>query len=243
VKKVAVFVEGQSEQVFVKYLLHLLFGYENISFECFRLVADSMHIVPYKYSGYGPTCHFLLIDVGGDERVLSVIKERERSLYGRGFSRIIALRDMYGETYRRRSPRTISEELNAAFIKGAEETIATFSAPDKIGLHFSIMEFEAWLLGVHSALTRSFPSLTTETIQMQLGIDLACVDPQTEFYHPSSVLKSLLAFVGINYRKKQSDIEGLCSRLSLSDIEEAVQGGKCASLAAFIDDIRDSANA
>jgi len=48
-KKVAVFVEGQGEQVFVRHLLYYLLEPTKFSFECLRLRSENLEEVPYAY--------------------------------------------------------------------------------------------------------------------------------------------------------------------------------------------------
>lgn len=49
-KKVAVFVEGLTEQIFVRELLYVWFGYDTnrIGFHCYSLRADIIHDAPYN---------------------------------------------------------------------------------------------------------------------------------------------------------------------------------------------------
>ncbi len=47
--KTAIFVEGQTELIFVRELLLKVFDFQNISLECFNLVTDS-NLRPAEYA-------------------------------------------------------------------------------------------------------------------------------------------------------------------------------------------------
>ncbi len=59
-KKVAVFVEGQAEQIFVRDLLFYLFDPAKFSFECLRLHAKQLEDVPYSYGSEDAEVYFRL---------------------------------------------------------------------------------------------------------------------------------------------------------------------------------------
>jgi hypothetical protein len=130
-KKVAIFTEGQGELIFVRYLLTLTIRPDKLSFECFSLIADRLHRAPYRLSPPGAQIHFLLVNVGNDERALSAIAEREDNLVNKGYDKIIGLRDMYSEAYRKRSA-VIDDSVTKSFIQEHESVIQQMSNSGKI---------------------------------------------------------------------------------------------------------------
>ena len=48
-RRIAIFVEGQSEQIFVRALLLKILDPASICIECWALRGDNMEAVPYKY--------------------------------------------------------------------------------------------------------------------------------------------------------------------------------------------------
>ncbi len=60
-KKVAIFVEGQGEQIFVRHLLNNLIGANQLSFECLCLRAGNLDKVPYTHKNEQAEVHFLII--------------------------------------------------------------------------------------------------------------------------------------------------------------------------------------
>lgn len=99
-KKIVVFTEGQGELIFVRHILIQLIGYEQLSFECFDLRSDLLLTVPYKHNPPNAQIHYLIVNVGTDERVLSAIIDRYEKFVNQGFE-IVGLRDMYSAEYRK----------------------------------------------------------------------------------------------------------------------------------------------
>jgi len=166
--KVAIFVEGQSELIFLRQFLPLLLGWDKISFRCFKLYSDNMGNVPFNHSNKDAKVEFLILNVSSDEKVLSAIKEREKRFIQQGYEKIIGLRDMYSENYRKRSPRKIDDTLTREFVKNAHKEIVKMSEPARIKIHFAIMELEAWFLGMYNIFERLHSALNINYIEDKL---------------------------------------------------------------------------
>ncbi len=99
-KKIAFFVEGQTEQFFINKLLIEIAGSKNIVVELrkFRGKGKSTkQIFPKTLAegGQNATHFVLLYDCGGDESVKSRILEESKYLIKNGFSEVVGLRDLY----------------------------------------------------------------------------------------------------------------------------------------------------
>lgn len=223
-KKVAIFVEGQGEQIFVRYLLIHLLDPAKFSFECLRLRAKQLEDAPYSYGSEDAEVYFQIVNVQGDTGVLQTIRRREKGLLAEGYSKIIGLRDMYSEAYRDIAAGKIDDAVTQRFIKGANDTIATMSQPEKIHLHFAIMEFEAWWLCMYTLLAKIDSQLTVEYIAEQLGYDLSTLDAETAFFHPVATLNQILSLVGGRYEKHFSEVESIMSKMTFDDICEILLG-------------------
>jgi predicted ATP-dependent endonuclease of OLD family len=139
VKKIAIFVEGETELIFVRHLLLKLFDNYILKFECIRLLSGGKTArTPFDFSSPNPKIYFQVISVGNDYRVLSVIKDREKSLIEDSFDTIVGLRDMYSQEYKKLS-RNIDESVTKQFIDKSNETIRKTNNPSKIKLHFAII--------------------------------------------------------------------------------------------------------
>ncbi len=236
-KKIAIFVEGHCGLVFVRRMLLLLFDNSKLSFDCCEWRSRELGGIPYPYRPPDPEIYFLIIDAAGDQAVLSAIKEREKGLFEKGYDGIIGVRDMYSEAYIRRAGRTIDNGVTTQFLEGWHQTIDYMSEPAKIKLHISIMELEAWFLGMYELFPELDASLSMDAIKSQLGFDLETCDPQTDFFHPSKVLSDIFQLMGAQYRKSQDDIERICSKIKMSDFADATENGRCACFRKFQDEI------
>lgn len=226
-------MEGQSELIFVRHLLEWLIPAQDLSFECLRLHASRLDSVPYKHSPPDAKVHYLLVNVGNDSSVITAIKDREQSLFDKGYSAVIGLRDMYSEAYQVFS-HVIDNEIITKFVDEHNRIIKSMSRPTEIHFVFSIMEIEAWVLSMFNLFAKVDTRLTVSFIETNLGINLQTVDAQAGFFHPSVDLGRVLGLVGISYRKTEDDIEKLASRMDDADILNAIGNGRCSAFNTFI---------
>ncbi|MDM8558413.1 hypothetical protein [Candidatus Parabeggiatoa sp. HSG14] len=238
-KKVAIFVEGQGEQVFVRHLLYYLLDPSKLSFECLRLRSENLEEVPYAYENKQADIYFLIINTQGDSSVLPAIKKREQGLFRQGFHKIIGLRDMYSQAYREISPHLIDYNIMQQFIEGTKHSIATMSQPNKIHFHFAIMELEAWWLCMYTLFAKIDKQLTVAFIAQELGDDLSAIDAEKVFFHPASNVAKILNLVGFKYDKRFSDVERIISAMTFDDIVDVIESDdkRCESFKNLCDDL------
>jgi hypothetical protein len=237
-KRVAVFTEGQSEQIFVRNMLMKLINNAHLSFECLSLRAGNLLPARFNFLSASAKIHFMIIDVGNDTRVTGAIREREHHLFAKGYERIIGLRDMYCDAYDRRSRGQVRAEVSQEIEGGIIREIAEMSEPTKISVFFEIMEFEAWILAMYDLFGRVDARLSVDYICGSVHLDLRSCDPETEFYRPSTTLKKVFAIIGMNYKKSASDIEMICAVMTTADFESAIERGRCDAFKKFYSEIR-----
>ena len=101
-KKLALFVEGQTEQIFVEQLLQYIAGDHGINIEKRRGFGGRdqgrSFITLSSPDGEAPF-YILLVDSSNDGRVLSDIREEYEGLARQGYDKIIGLRDIYPHTH------------------------------------------------------------------------------------------------------------------------------------------------
>ncbi len=136
---------------------------------------------------------------------------------------------MYSSEYKKRVDSVISEEVNSIFIVSHNAVIQEMSSPGQISFHFAIMEVESWWIGMHSLLEKIDKDLTSEFIKSKLGFSLTEIDPENYFFHPASVLKDILQLVGLLYSKKRSHVEFITSLITIDDVSDLIDTGKCSS--------------
>lgn len=239
--KIAIFVEGQGELVFFRNIIFHLLSDIPFSFDCFKLHSGRTQDVPYCMENPNAIFHFMIVNVENDAKVLSVIKEREEKLLKIGYMKIIGLRDMYSEAYRKLSNGVICEDVNNQFINEAKSIIQSMSNPEKVSFHFSIMELEAWWLTMHTIFVKINNSLTIEFINENLGYKLDDIDPEKYFFHPYRAIKDILQLVNLEYKKKLHDVESIISKIAIEDIEMALLSSRSNSFKTFINEIKSIA--
>ena len=243
-RKIAIFVEGDTELVFVRHFLYTWYNYDAnmLGFECYKLQSNNKHTVPYPVGNRNSENFYEIIVVGNDNSVLSKMLSRAEELGNAGFSSIIGLRDMFCDKYHQASShgRVVSTSLNAKFINMAQKEISQSQLSNKqdIHLHFAIMEVEAWLLGMNRLPMVIDSSLTAVSIKESLDIDLS-QDPEMTIYHPAVVLNNIYNLSGKTYGKHTDDTEKIISQLLREDFEQLYTSGKCQSFQQFVNAILD----
>jgi hypothetical protein len=230
--KTAIFVEGQTELIFVREFLLKMFEYQNVAIECFNLFTDSnFHPTEYAFPNDAAEYFFQIINVGNDQGVLTRMLRREKFMWDSGFNRIIGLRDMYSKQYRDEvKDHKISEEVNKKFVEGHGQQLKSKDA----FFIFAIMEVEAWLLGLRDCFEKMDNRLTIEYIEQKLGFNLDKIDPETFFFHPADKVDSIFKLIGKNYNKSKGDINALASFIDKIDYKELISSTKCTSFRNFV---------
>lgn len=234
--KIAIFVEGQTELIFIRELLLKMFDYQNIWVECYTLFTDSNFIPPeYSFPNHNAICYFQVINAGNYNAVLKRLLNREQYLWNNGFHKIFGVRDMYSHNYREVVQNsTISEEINFRFIEGAAKTIAEKAKnAQNIHFHFAIMEAEAWILGLKDCFKYLHDDLSATNISERLGFNLDKIDPEKFFFHPASIIQKIFELANKPYSKSKSDINTIMSKIQKEDFIELSQSEKCKSFNSF----------
>ncbi len=224
-KRIAIYVEGDAELIFVRNFLLKWYDYdtERLGIECCKLRADREDYEPYPHGTQESENFYYIVNVGNDSSVLSkMIKNAER-LYNSGYQLVVGLRDMYCDAYHEKTHivnkgRVIDRDIIDKFRKGSRETIQNGNYPVEMQMHFAIMEIEAWLLGL------------SETLD-------AGIDPENAFYHPASEIVNHFSGVLTSYGKHKSEVEKLTGRFTKDDFVKLLSSDKCASLRIFAEAI------
>jgi hypothetical protein len=205
-KKLAIFVEGQTERILITRLLQEIAGYKKVSVEVYQVRGDKANrkIQPLKSNLIEVAPFFILLyDCGCDSHVLSDIKKQHNSLTNNGYEKILGLRDLYPEPLKNRT-----QVENG--IKGFLKTFQKNGIP--ISMILVIMEIEAWFLGEYSFLTKIDSCLTSKFILHNIGFDLNALDVE-QIPHPSQVLDSIYQLIQRSYDKSETTVEEIASLL------------------------------
>lgn len=238
-RKLAVFVEGQTELIFVREFLKQWYSYDAtiVGFDCYNLLANEFCDAAYKYGSEDSENYFFLVNVGNDRSVLSSIIGRMKFLQDKGFQLVVGLRDMYSKQYIKDAGKhEIVHAVTRQHIASVKDFLQGQETGSFVDFHFAIMEVEAWFLGMSNFLEKVDEHLTAEYVQQSTGINLAD-DPEKTVFHPAVELGRIYSSVGKQYDKHQSDISAIMSKLTSDDFLELIGSGKCQAFKAFAESL------
>lgn len=238
-RKVAVFVEGQAEYVFVRDFLCRWYDYDStlLGIECFSLRSDLYNSEPYPFGDRKSVNYYQIVNVGNDRSVLSKMLKEAPRLQNAGFHQIIGLSDMYSDLYHvQTKERCIDVAVNQKLIDECQNSLNASSQRNLLSYHFAIMEVEAWILGMYQFLQQIDSSLTPQFIMSRLQIDITA-DPEISFYHPAKVLDEIYRLAGRQYGKHLNEIASITSQFSKDDYARLLASGHCKSFNEFIKDL------
>lgn len=195
-RKMAVFVEGYTELLFVEKLIREI------------AQANSVYIEKRKIRGGGKDgktprkslllearrpltseTHFVLIyNCGNDELVKQRVLEEHENLVRGGFSRIVCIRDVY--------------PLPASSIPLLERNLPKYIPTKHVVVDFilSVMEIEAWFLAEYTHFEKVDPTLTVASIHTLLGFHPEHEDMSLR-PHPAADLHDCYSIVAKSYKK------------------------------------------
>jgi hypothetical protein len=203
-KKLAVFVEGQTESIFTKKLLEEIAGRKSVLFqeskanEITQLREASKGKKEFKY-------FVLIVDCGNDESVKSRILENRESLIRAKYELVLGLRDLYPH------PRADLERV----LQGMYTRVPTKDI--QIELCLSVMEVEAWFLQEENHFRLIDESLITAEIVNKTGFNPA-TDNAELVELPAELLKDIYKIAGKSYTKTRKQVERTVNVLDYNNL-------------------------
>lgn len=204
--RLAVFVEGQTEQIFMQKLIREIAGEANLQLQTMKAFGRSKkRFLQQQYTTPDlPDIRYfvLIVDSGGDETVVSDILEQYESLAKKGYSRILGLRDVRPRWSRRDIPK-----LERGIAKAMRQLPRSALPVDVL---LAVMEIEAWFIAEYSHLEKI--RITREAIKRELGFDPSTDDIEM-VDNPSVLLNRAYKLVGRSYKKKKGQVQAVVNRL------------------------------
>jgi hypothetical protein len=195
-KKLAVFVEGQTEQLVVENLLIQIAGKHNIRIDKVQATggeAKRKYIeIDGKSVDSGEEFYALVVDCRGDESVKSDILNRYAGLSAEGFALVIGIRDVFP------LQRADLPKLRLRLYQYVK------TKPLRVVLVLAVMEVEAWFLAECTHFPRIHAALTTDLIRDNVGFD-PCVDDVELRDHPANDLHVIYRLAGMSYNKRRAN--------------------------------------
>lgn len=232
-KKLAVFVEGQTEQLFVQRLLREIAGQNNIAIDPIQFIGSGPARVrrvrgktPADIPFYAQVCDCH----GGGEltTVVSDIRDHYQGLVNEGYSLIMGLRDVYPV------PNSRMQKLR--------EGIMSFLPRGPVPVHMvlAVREIEAWFIVEDRHYVQLHPELTPRKILKNMHLDVCTVRAET-IYHPAETLNKIYRLKSFGYHKSRSDIQRTIDALDydylINEVPKRAQslGELCRSLKRFFE--------
>lgn len=173
-KKVAIFVEGLTEQEFVVSLVSAIVGKRGLYVILGRQWKNKVIIIPTAAPKGAIEFQVMVVDCASDEQVKTQIREQYRTLVAAGYTAIIGLRDVYP------SPRVSLPRIQGKLHSGLPV------APIVPNMHLAVMEVEAWFIDELTHFAIIHATLTVPSIVAN-GFDIVGNRGDT-WDHPADVL-------------------------------------------------------
>lgn len=205
-KKIAFYVEGQTEQFFINKLLIEIAGHKNIQIELqqFQGVGKpTKSIYPKTVSNPQNPQHFALIfDCMGDGGVKPRILQDAVSLFNQGYSEVVGLIDLYP----RRDLAKFENELSNGTLRNGRRI--TQPLPNDTSIVIAVREIEDWFLAECNHYTCIDASLVLDATQIEsLGFNPCVNDLTLRNTTAAEDLRSVYQLVGKTYNKTIDKVE------------------------------------
>jgi len=208
-KKIALFVEGQTDQIFTEKLIREIIGKHGFSITNYKFLGGKNSIrkplwLTTQNTNADTEYYFVIYDCGGDDRVQSDIRERLDSLWEESFYLVIGIRDVY--------PETDIEKLKYYLYFGISPT-----PNDSVKIILAVNEIEAWFLAEETHYPKISKRISFETANEVAGIDV-CKDNTESIFHPSDALKQIYMKGGTTYDKSKEKVQRTVEALNYENL-------------------------
>ena len=226
-KKLAIFVEGLTEQILVRQMLQSVLDRNRIAIQTVKItgghnVRMSFTVMRAAHVDSRTDYYVLIYDCGGETNVKGYLMAHRDKLVSNGYKMILGLRDVY--------PNFEREEVGK-LIRGLNHKLPQKKASTRI--HLAIMETEAWFLGEYNHLRKVSRKLTPEFVEKHLGFN-----PKTgnmeDRDHPADDMKAVYQLVGHDYTKKRDRLNAVVSKLDFNHFTHGL-ADKMPSLRHFVE--------
>lgn len=197
-KKLAIFVEGQTEQIFINRFLKEFIKSSSLAIEsveasggkkCPRfttVIASDIATSDTKYQ-------VLIFNSCTDNRVISDIRERYNDLKEKGYSHFIGLRDLYPDYLYSEKDEALEE---SQFVVGDFENTTII---------YATMEIETWFIAELNHYEAIDTNLTLRKIKDELLLDLEKITNIERFIaDPAKKLNQIYQLVDLDYTKNSN---------------------------------------
>jgi hypothetical protein len=213
-KKIAFFVEGQTEVIFISEMIRQVFNEKETNIVVQNTTNYKMNVNTIK-TDTDKEYYFLLYNCGSDDKVKSNIKDNYQKLQQANFIHIIGLQDLFNPQRKKKGiddnkfQKTINVDIPQAI-------------PARI--YFAIQEIEAWFIAEETHYQRISPILSLEKVNSITGIDIQKDDTE-KIPHPTVIIDKIYKAGGRKngYSKNEYVIKDVVSKLDFNNLYLAVR--------------------
>lgn len=210
-KKIAFFVEGFTEQLFLTKLFEEVCAKGSLAITSIKgkgggKIAISFTAISAKAVTADTEYYVLIVDCSGENNLRSYINDRREGLIREGYEKIIGIRDVY--------PNFNRNEI-AKLLQGLNYKLPQL--PIRTEFILGVMEIEAWFLSEHTHFPRIHPNLNSVLISTSLNFN-----PETDDMElrdsPAQDLNAAYNLVGSDYNKEISTIERTINSIDYAQV-------------------------
>lgn len=210
-KKIAFFVEGYTEQEFVKKLLLAIFEEKKIAISIRKMKGGGKSPISLTFlQSDEPTedtfYYILIYDCGGESTVKSYVLDQRQSLLSAGYLKVIGLRDVYPEFGR----GDIFKLQQFLYYKVSQKDL-----PIKFVL--GVMEVESWFLAEENHFLKINAILDEPYLKANFNLEPSKDDTEL-IDEPANFLDSIYQSVGTSYEKNKASIDRTIDALNYVNI-------------------------
>jgi len=195
-KKIALFVEGQTEQIFTEKLIREFIGKHKFhiakgKFSGGKKGPRKLLCMPARHIEKDTEYYFMIYNCEGDSRIKSDISNRLDTLREESFSLVIGIRDVY--------PETDIEKINHYLYRGISPMPNV-----SVKIVLAVMEIESWFLAEETHYSNISKRISLDIVNKIAGIDVS-KDTTESIEHPSDILNRIYTEYGETYYNKSKD--------------------------------------
>ena len=184
IKKLAIFVEGKTELIFVEKLVEEMAGIYNVEIQ--KRVLQGQNRCPFieEFNDLDSQYKIRIYNSCNDAKVLSDIKENYQALLSKDFFTIIGLRDLYPIAYDKKER-----------IQNGLTTLLVNENLNYTKMILAVMEIETWFLAELNHYEKIHKDLTLKKINNELINLENIVNFEKEIIHPADTLNNIYQLV------------------------------------------------
>lgn len=234
-RKIAIYVEGRTEQQVLNHFIKIWYNYENIEITNLKILSgqnQKCEVVNFRESTTS-VIQFLILDVNGEGSLPSAIADRSKKQLEAGF-KIFSLRDLYSQDFQKLpknidSQSAIKKSMKISLEKKGCNTL------DDIHIFFAVMEIEAWLL--------AFPSAVSKWAKVDESEVLKLIEPNHKnienIKRPSVIFSEIGKLGGNKGPKSIGTITKVLNGISLEDLQNVYHSKLLPNFNKFWDELTD----